>query len=126
MIECNIYEYMYICIYIYPKAAVPYSRAQSYSRAAPYSQAHLISGPQLIPTLFPGTKWGRIFCGSLSKLVSSYPPTRVKGGWELRAKLHFTLIRGIRGVVPAGHFFCAGIALATQLLGIGHPISLKT
>ena len=30
-----------------------------------------------------------IICGSLSKLTSSYPPARVKWGWELRPVRHF-------------------------------------
>ena len=57
-------------------------------------------------------------------------PRRVwKGGWELRAKLHFAPIGGIRGIawiIPAGHFLCAGCVLESHLLGIGRPILSKT
>ena len=49
----------------------------------------------------------------------------MKGGWELQAKSHFELIRGIRGIMPAGHFLCAGIVLESRLLGIGRPILSK-
>ena len=74
---------------------------------------------------------GLYFEGVCSKLTSSWPPARVKGGWELPAKSHFTGIRGICGIrgiggrVPRGHFFCAGIVLESHLLGIGRPIFVK-
>ena len=53
----------------------------------------------------------------------------MKGGWKLRAKSHFAPIRGIggiHGIVPGGHFFCAGCGLERHVLGIGHPVLSKT
>ncbi len=64
------------------------------------------------------------FWGSLSKLTSSWPPARVKWGWELRPLLHFGGIlrwRRSHRWVPRGHFLCAGCVLESHLLGIGRP-----
>ena len=105
-----------------------HTEAAPHSQAPSYSQAHLISGPQLIPTLFPGTKWGRIFCGSLSKPIHPAPgasevgpgaaalaPLLRDSGDPARSRVQF----------PEGHFLCAGIALDNHLLGTGRPTLSK-
>ena len=63
------------------------------------------------------------FEGVCCKLMSSWPPARVKWGWELRPLRHFGGIRGIRGWTPRGHFLCAGIANAPNIDGNGRPFS---
>ena len=65
-----------------------------------------------------------LFEGVCSELTSSWPPARVKWGWELRLLRHFApIMRWVRWVlwVPRGHFLCAGALLESHLLGIGRP-----
>ena len=62
-----------------------------------------------------------MFGGVCFKLTSSWPPARVKWGWELRRLLHFGGILRSRGRVPRGHFLCAGCVLQSHSLGIGRP-----
>ena len=48
----------------------------------------------------------------------------MKWGWELRLLRHFAGILGCRGCrarVPRGHFLCAGIANAPNIVGKGRP-----
>ena len=66
-----------------------------------------------------------LFEGVCLQLTSSWPPARVKWGWELRLLCHFAWIircRGCRARIPRGHFLCAGCGLESHLLGIGRLI----